>query len=392
MSALAVVVMSYFPLPIGSGGMKRAVRLIEAMERAGASPLILTFGGAPEGLDQGRMRGWQVEVFPVPSATNLGRLRQHVRREPMPASLSLLRRLAELAPQSAFVEIEEIETLQYLGAASGHCPTVASLYNVYSRLYADMHATRDRSRIQMLRDNYHVGRQRALETRYARRADALFCVSEDDYSYFASRGAANLELVPNGVDDELFQVPPNAADRSDVFFFGQFNYQPNVDGMLRFLRESWPLVLERFPSLQLRVAGPGSTDALRHLAPSVAGLEVLGFVEDLRLELGRARLVLAPLWVGGGTRLKVLEALAAARPVVGTPLGVEQVGFVDGVHGLLGESPKELAEAVIRLETDDGLAQRAGEAGRKLMEAQRWSRVTESAEALYRQWVLTAGR
>jgi glycosyltransferase involved in cell wall biosynthesis len=98
------------------------------------------------------------------------------------------------------------------------------------------------------------------------------------------------------------------------------------------------------------------------------------------------------LWVGGGTRLKVLEALAAARPVVGTPLGVEQVGFVDGVHGLLGESPKELAEAVIRLEADDGLAQRAGDAGRKLMEAQRWSRVTESAEALYRQWVLTAGR
>jgi glycosyltransferase involved in cell wall biosynthesis len=147
-----------------------------------------------------------------------------------------------------------------------------------------------------------------------------------------------------------------------VFFFASFSWQPNVDGVLRFITEAWPRVLERFPDIRLRVAGPGSLTAVAPVIDSVPGIEVLGYVDDLKMELEQSRIVLAPLWVGGGTRIKVLEALAAARPIVGTPLGVEQIGFVNGQHGLLGEFPEGLAEAVIRLRSDDVLAQRAGDA------------------------------
>jgi polysaccharide biosynthesis protein PslH len=391
MPARALVVMSYFPLPMISGGRKRAARLLEAMQRAGATPRILTFDATPEGLAEGRDRGWEVEVFDRPPGTPASRIRQHIRREPMPASLPLLRRLRELTPQSTFIEVEEYEALQYLRGVR-ELPTVASMYNVDSQVYANIYAMRERSRVELLRDRYHLSRQRTLERRYARRASALLCVSEADCAYFLSRGAANPVLVPNGVDDDLFQIPANAASRSDVLFFASFSWQPNVDGIVRFLIEAWPRVRERFPEIRLRVAGPGSSIALAAHAHSVPGVEVLGFVDDLQGELQRARIVLAPLWVGGGTRIKVLEALAAARPVVGTPLGVEQIGFIDGRHGLLGESPAELAEGVVRLRSDDVLTQRAGDAGRALMESQRWSRVTESAEALYGKWISEARR
>jgi glycosyltransferase involved in cell wall biosynthesis len=171
-----------------------------------------------------------------------------------------------------------------------------------------------------------------------------------------------------------------------VLFFGQLGYAPNTLGLLRFVREGWPRVLAGRPGAQLRVAGPGLDAALAARLRKQPGVEPLGLVEDLRDELARS-VVVVPIWEGGGTRLKVLEGLAAGRPLAGTPLGVSGLGVRDGEHALVAERPGDLADAVLALLSDRPRAAALGAAGRRLAEGYRWERMTAPAVELYGDWV-----
>lgn len=113
---------------------------------------------------------------------------------------------------------------------------------------------------------------------------------------------------------------------------------------------------------------------------------MLGFVEDLAGLAAGAAVIIVPLWHGGGTRLKVLEALATGRPLVRTSLAVSGIGFRDGVHGVIRDDPVELANAVAALSGDAGQAARLGSAGRDLAERYRWHIACAGAEDLYRRY------
>jgi glycosyltransferase involved in cell wall biosynthesis len=128
-------------------------------------------------------------------------------------------------------------------------------------------------------------------------------------------------------------------------------------------------------------------EALRLRLAHVEGVDVLGLVADLPGVLAAARVVIVPIWEGGGTRLKVLEALAAGRAVVGTSLGISGVGFEDGRHGLVGELPSQLAGALAVLLADPGRAAAMGAEGRALAERYRWPEALAGASALYAQVV-----
>jgi polysaccharide biosynthesis protein PslH len=151
------------------------------------------------------------------------------------------------------------------------------------------------------------------------RADRVLCVSPDDAAAVRAAGGRPL-LAPNGVDDAFFAVP-DGAQRETALFFGHFGYDANRRGLERFVAEGWPEVRVRRPRARLAVAGGGLEPALRVRLEATPGVNALGLVEDLPGVLAGVRAVVVPIWEGGGTRLKVLEALAAARPVVSTPLG-----------------------------------------------------------------------
>jgi glycosyltransferase involved in cell wall biosynthesis len=211
-------------------------------------------------------------------------------------------------------------------------------------------------------------------------------VSEHDAAHFGST-ARRVLVVPNGVDDELFAIDERIPDSDRVLFFGQFDYAPNALGGRRLLREVWPRVIRERPGARLRLVGKGMDHELASEARAAEGVEVVGFVDALDAELADSSVVVVSIWHGGGTRLKVLESMAAARPIAGTPLGVSGIGFETERHGLIAETAPELASAVVRLLRDRELARGLAAEARRLAERYRWSAVTEPAETLYRDWI-----
>jgi glycosyltransferase involved in cell wall biosynthesis len=374
-----LVICPVLPEPATDGSRKRTRRLLEAMQRAGVRPHLVTWDGRADAAEALRARGWRVYAFPERRADLPMRLRQHRERRPAPLHADVAAHLRGLAPP-ALVQVEHALAAGYPLPAA---PVALSLHNVDSDMLATVARERRRLTPAWARAWNRALATRHLERREVPRADTVLAVSEADAAHFARLGGRPL-VVPNGVDDELFAVA-DATVPDRVLFFGQLAYEPNALGLLRFLREGWPRIRERRPGARLRIAGPGADDRLVARLRAEPGVEPLGLVDDLRDELGRA-VVVVPIWQGGGTRLKVLEALAAGRPTAGTPLGVSGIGVRDGEHALVAEAPAALAEAVVALLEHPARGAALGAAGRRLAERYRWALTTAPAEALYREW------
>jgi glycosyltransferase involved in cell wall biosynthesis len=310
------------------------------------------------------------------------RVRQQLARRPSPYVLAACARLEALrARPPAFVQVEHAMAAYY----RPHHPSprsVLSLHNVDSELLRSTARGRRPLTPAWAREWNLVQAMRTVERREARLADAVLCVSDADASHFERLGAVVL-VVPNGVDDDFLAVPAELPAGEEVLFFGQLDYEPNRHGLGRLLREIWPRVRAARPAARLRAIGPGMPPELHQLALRTPGVTVVGVVPDVAVELAGARAVIVPIWQGGGTRLKALEALAAARPVVGTSFGMSGVGFRDRVHGLLADDPGALAAALERVLADGALSLELATAGRRLAAEYRWTRVTAPARELY---------
>jgi len=382
-----VAVCPVVPWPPADGGRKRTMRLLEAAERVGLVPHLLTVDRAdPAGAAALRGRGWTVEVLDPPPTGLRPRLRQQLERLPSPYLPQVEERLRGLvAAAPTLVQIEHTQSAYYATALRG-VPWILSVHNVDSQLMRTLAEGRRPLSVDWLREWNRWQAMRTVERRAGAAATAVLCVSENDRRTF---GAVNERVVlsPNGVDDEFFAAAPPAArgGPARVLFFGRLDYEPNELGFARFLREGWPALRRRRPDAVLRLVGGGAAAALKAAAAATPGVEVVGFVEDLGAELAAADVLVVPLWAGGGTRLKVLEAMAAALPIVGTSLGVEEIGFEDGVHGLVRDTPEGIAAGAAELLEDRPRARRLAAAARELAEDFRWSRTLEPAAELYRE-------
>jgi glycosyltransferase involved in cell wall biosynthesis len=197
-------------------------------------------------------------------------------------------------------------------------------------------------------------------------------------------------IVPNGVDAASYRpIPLRAATEvaagPRLLFFGTLDYRPNVDAARWLVREIWPAICQSFPHAELAIVGARPTAAVRALSRR-AGVVVHGDVPDVRPHLAVADIVVVPLRFGAGSRLKVLEALAAGRPVVSTPLGCEGLAVRDGCHVLLAADAPGFVAALDRLCRGERLRAALARAGRQLVEERYdWSRITPQLLALYAQ-------
>jgi glycosyltransferase involved in cell wall biosynthesis len=382
-----VAVCPVIPWPPVDGGRKRSMRLLEAAERVDLIPHLLTADHANrEGPEVLRGRGWTVEVLPEPPSDPRARLRQQLRRLPSPYQPAVAARLRELvAAAPTMVLVEHTQSAYYEDALTG-VPWILSVHNVDSQMMRTVAESRRPFTADWLRawNRWHT--LRSVERRAGAAAGAVLCVSENDRRTFAALNR-RVVLSPNGIDDAFFGAArePDAAAPPRVLFFGQLDYEPNALGIDRFLREGWPALRRLRPDARLRLVGAGASAELLALAERTPGVEPVGFVDSLLGEMAASDVLVVPIWAGGGTRLKVLEAMAAAVPIVGTGLGVEGIGFEDDVHGLIRDTPDALAAGVAELLGDPARAARLAASGKVLAEDFRWSRVVRPAEALFRE-------
>ena len=227
-------------------------------------------------------------------------------------------------------------------------------------------------------------RKLAREERLAwRRFDGVALTSARDQQLLhADFPACRTAVIPNGVDVDEFSKSTGSVDADSLVFFGAINYFPNADGVMYFVDEVFPTVRQRRPHASFRVIGPGASPEI--LQRQHNGVEIVGMVDDVNPHIDRAAVVVVPLRIGGGTRLKIVEALSKGKPVVSTRLGAEGLDVVDGEHLLLADEPREFANQVERVLADSDLARRLGEAGRTLMEDRySWGSITQQLEQFY---------
>jgi glycosyltransferase involved in cell wall biosynthesis len=209
----------------------------------------------------------------------------------------------------------------------------------------------------------------ALTRSACARADLVLACSEVDAELIQRLApTSNVRVVENAVETRRYRqvapLTPHAA--SVVTFTGLLGYWPNADACSWFVGDIWPRVLARVSGTVFRMVGrvpPAAVVALGR-QPSV---ELHADVEDVMPWFGASRVMVAPLRAGSGTRLKILEAFAAGRPVVSTAIGCEGLDVVDGEHLLIADDPDLFADCVVRLLTDAALCRRLASAARTLV-------------------------
>jgi sugar transferase (PEP-CTERM/EpsH1 system associated) len=294
------------------------------------------------------------------------------------------RRLGDLLAEQAF----DLVVCDFLFPAvnlpeSLPCPAVIFTHNVESEIWR-RHASTQSGVIARLLYGAQHRRMHRYEGRTLRRFDAVLAVSDADRETFtrlypdAIRGPVH--IVPTGVDTDFFKPSGSPARATQLVFTGSMDWLPNEDAMRYFCRHILPLVRAEEPDVRLSIVGRAPTPAVQSLAAE-AGVEVTGRVDDVRPFMDQAAVYIVPLRIGGGTRLKIFEAMAMGKAVVSTTVGAEGLPVANGEHLLLADEPRSFARAIVRLIRDQDQRERLGDAARSLVLARYdWSAVAGALE------------
>ncbi|MGB7925861.1 MAG: glycosyltransferase [Pyrinomonadaceae bacterium] len=329
-------------------------------------------------------------------------VRGAIGRTPLPVlnytTRGMKQELARILDEQDFdiVQVESIHLADYLPiirAARGRPLVVCDWHNIESEL---MRRYSERAS-NPLRRTYarRASRQMiALERRVTHEFDAHIAVSHRDAAkLLALAPGARVFVIENGVDTAYYadarierahaawlaqdnnRAAANPSGPRRIAFVGSMDYHANADAAAHFAREVWPRLRLRQPELIFSIVGRDPAPEVRQLA-EIPGVEITGTVDDVRPYYYETLAAIIPLRVGGGSRLKILEAMAAGVPVVSTPLGAEGLDVEHGQNIILAETGEELCEAIIAVSENDEQRKRLIDAGRALVsEHYDWSRL-----------------
>jgi len=225
------------------------------------------------------------------------------------------------------------------------------------------------------------------EPRYAERFDRCTTVSEADQGLLKrANPRLQVDVIPNGVDIQKYQRLPAENVLPVLLFIGNMEYPPCVDAVLYFCREIFPRIRRTIGAVELWIVGRDPRPEVLRLSGN--GMHVTGQVDDVIPYYRQSAVCVVPLRAGGGTRLKILEAMALGRPVVSTTIGCEGLEVVDGEHLLIADNPEQFAEKTVRLLTDRQLYQHISTNGRQLVETRYdWDKIAGRLMEVYAEVV-----
>ncbi|MCD6162707.1 MAG: glycosyltransferase [candidate division Zixibacteria bacterium] len=250
------------------------------------------------------------------------------------------------------VEIGTIGLARYAKLAPD-IPAVLVHHNIESALiYRRSKAVKNWfSKVYLLLQAWKLKRHEALSGKYIKYHTTC---SEEDKTILAKHCPdANIAVVPNGVDIEYFQPDNDLVEKNSLVFAGGLNWFPNLDAMIYFKNDIWPILKSKIPNISMNLIGMKPGRELLEFSKKDESFKVLGFVDDVRPYIAKAAVYVVPIRVGGGTRLKILDAMAMGKAIVSDPIGCEGIDVSHGEDILTGATPQEFATHVIEILNND---------------------------------------
>jgi sugar transferase (PEP-CTERM/EpsH1 system associated) len=372
-----LMVAEHFPFPPNGGAEMRNFQLLIGL--AGTDDVTLLTFSPPELAEKRleRVRTMVARVHTVPRPCTASKWKRQTQLAALLTPFSyqqlhvrsraLQRAIDELSRQQQF-EVVQVEASHLAHFRFGRdVPVILDEHNIEYELLRRT-SMMERSPPRKLYNWTEYVKFRRAEVRAWRSVAGCVFTSERERALAASAAPGTpCGLVPNGVDPDYIRPVVTTSASKNIVFTGRQDYRPNRDAALYFARSIFPLILREHPDATLSVVGQLPPQDVLHLAGGA--VEVTGQVPDVRPYLERAAVAVAPLRAGGGTRLKILEAMAAGKPVVSTSIGCEGLAVQPGEHLLVADSPELFAQHVNRLLSDRALAGEMGARGRRLIEA-----------------------
>ena len=210
-------------------------------------------------------------------------------------------------------------------------------------------------------------------------------MSEQDATLIRDRfGGRNVDVVDNGIDRTYFEVVQPDPDPGTILFLGSLDWRPNLDAVGLLLDRIFPAVRATEPAARLRLVGRRPPPALVRRIAEVPGVELHADVSDVRPFLATSGIMVVPLRIGGGSRLKILEATASGLPVMSTRVGAEGLELVPGEHYLAADEPELMSDALVSWIRDPRPARAmAGRSRAFVLERYDWDRLAERLERVW---------
>lgn len=388
---------TWFPFPPDNGSKIRAYQLIRAL---GQRHQVTVVAFNPDGLNAATVQAspglGQVEVHPVPADPyHYVSVSQLVKfASPIPVSYwrntTMQRSVDQLLASQAWDAI-----VAFQGAAAiyvQHRHDIAKILDVDTALSFQMRERYDQQTQSIRRLRTWLSWQKAqrFERQLYRRFDACTVVAaaEVDYLESLTQGVGcRVEVVRNGVDCDANRPGRYAIRPNTLIYNGAMTYSANYDAVQYFLAQIYPAIRQQLADVSFTVTG-----SIKGVAQSGLNLDasvrLAGYVEDIRAEVGSHAVCVIPLREGGGTRLKILEAMALGTPIISTTKGAEGLDVVHGEQLLLADEPRAFAQHAIDLLRDPARRQRLASSARRLVEQKYdWSALTQRFVGLVEETV-----
>lgn len=276
------------------------------------------------------------------------------------------------------------------------CPTILFQHNIEAQIWQRL-ATSQRSVLKKAYLNLQYQRMKKWEQRLSNLFDGVITVSPEDTQIARTSYALPNVLghVPTGVDVDLFR--PAAGHRQErpftMGFLGSMDWMPNIDASLYFIEEILPLVRQQVPHCRFKIIGRNPPQRLRDLAAVDTQIEVTGTVDDVQPHVHDCDVIVIPLKAGGGTRIKIYEAMAMGVTVVSTTIGAEGLAVTHGADTWIADTTEDFAASLVRMACDEDLRNRlATQAREQVVSHHSWQSATRCFMDLCHQCIANTQR
>lgn len=381
------------PFPATDGGRLRVLNLLKQVAQRNQVSFIAleTQPTDREGIEYLRSLGIEAHLVPHASRLPLANLRSGsqavLKRKPLTVARydvpAFRRMFHSLLKTSRFdlIHYEMLHTGQY--HLETNTKSLLSLQNVDSHIWRRLREQTSnplRKCVFWTQECAFRQFERTINTRF----DLVACASEVDRELMEGIcPGISADVIPNGVDTELYQPSHEVEEETALIYTGSMDWFPNEDAAVYFIDEILPAIHIKRPNLKFYVVGQFPSERLKRYG-NRPGVVVTGRVDDVKPYIVRATVYVVPLRIGGGTRLKILEALAMGKAVLSTSIGAEGLNLTAGDEIMIADEPTKFADTVVQLMENNSLRRKLGGNGRRRVEAEYdWRRIGEKLQGLY---------